>query len=179
MSVVADTIVPVFALIALGFVLGGRRGFDLATHLSHWAGGAEDVVWRRSKLGLRMSAPEIRRLGVWMAARRAGERPARRGVGRGHIAYHRDICLVRIRGDHQARVPTGQFGGREVPGGQGAPPGRGGARGQARWVVDRQHDIVGLPLPAVSSCMQELGLDLLAWSSFTPSSSPPADEAAR
>ena len=40
-------------------------------------------------------------------------------------------------------------------------------------------NIVGLPLPAVSSCMQELGLDLLAWSSFTPSSSPPADEAAR
>ncbi len=45
---------------------------------SEWAVRAEDVVWRRSKLGLRMTADDIRRLDDWMAARLAGDRPARR-----------------------------------------------------------------------------------------------------
>jgi glycerol-3-phosphate dehydrogenase len=31
-----------------------------------WARTAEDVVWRRSKLGLRMSADEIAALDAWM-----------------------------------------------------------------------------------------------------------------
>lgn len=35
-----------------------------------WAETAEDVVWRRSKLGLRMSPPEIAELDAWMAATR-------------------------------------------------------------------------------------------------------------
>ncbi|MEI4488680.1 glycerol-3-phosphate dehydrogenase [Frigidibacter sp. MR17.14] len=33
-----------------------------------WALSAEDVVWRRSKLGLRLSADEIAAIGDWMAA---------------------------------------------------------------------------------------------------------------
>jgi glycerol-3-phosphate dehydrogenase len=41
-----------------------------------WAQTAVDVVWRRSKLGLRMSAPEIAALDAWMAARRNAGRAA-------------------------------------------------------------------------------------------------------
>ncbi|MGB3864471.1 MAG: glycerol-3-phosphate dehydrogenase C-terminal domain-containing protein, partial [Xanthobacteraceae bacterium] len=33
-----------------------------------WARDADDVVWRRSKLGLRMSAAEIAALDAWMAS---------------------------------------------------------------------------------------------------------------
>src|SRR3546814_324057 len=46
---------------------------------SEWAQRAEDVVWRRSKLGLRMTADEIRRLDDWMLARSAGQ------IGRAHV----------------------------------------------------------------------------------------------
>ena len=43
---------------------------------NEWAQTAEDVVWRRSKLGLRMSAAEIAALDDWMAAHRSSpERP--------------------------------------------------------------------------------------------------------
>jgi glycerol-3-phosphate dehydrogenase len=39
-----------------------------------WARTAEDVVWRRSKLGLRMSADEVVALDAWMRLNRdAGE----------------------------------------------------------------------------------------------------------
>jgi glycerol-3-phosphate dehydrogenase len=37
---------------------------------SEWALTAEDIVWRRSKLGLRMSAAEIAALDDWIAAHR-------------------------------------------------------------------------------------------------------------
>jgi len=41
-----------------------------------WAQTADDVVWRRSKLGLRMTPPEIDDLGAWMEASRvAGASP--------------------------------------------------------------------------------------------------------
>jgi glycerol-3-phosphate dehydrogenase len=50
---------------------------------NEWAVSAEDVVWRRSKLGLRLSASEIETLDDWMAAHRAGgERPLREAGGR-------------------------------------------------------------------------------------------------
>jgi glycerol-3-phosphate dehydrogenase len=50
---------------------------------NEWACTAEDVVWRRSKLGLRLSADEISALDQWMAAHRAaGERPLREAGGR-------------------------------------------------------------------------------------------------
>ncbi len=38
-----------------------------------YARTAEDVVWRRSKLGLRMAADEIAALDAWMAGERAGQ----------------------------------------------------------------------------------------------------------
>jgi glycerol-3-phosphate dehydrogenase len=50
---------------------------------SEWARTAEDVVWRRSKLGLRLSAAEIAVLDDWMTAHRAStERPLREAGGR-------------------------------------------------------------------------------------------------
>jgi len=45
-----------------------------------WARTAEDVVWRRSKLGLRLSAEEVAELDRWMAAQRAAE-PSLREAG--------------------------------------------------------------------------------------------------
>ena len=41
---------------------------------SEWALTAEDIVWRRSKLGLRLSAAEIAAIDDWIAA--SGARPA-------------------------------------------------------------------------------------------------------
>jgi glycerol-3-phosphate dehydrogenase len=50
---------------------------------NEWAQTAEDVVWRRSKLGLRMSAAEIAALDDWMVAHRSSpERPLREAGGR-------------------------------------------------------------------------------------------------
>jgi glycerol-3-phosphate dehydrogenase len=37
---------------------------------SEWALTAEDIVWRRSKLGLRMSASEIAAVDDWITAHR-------------------------------------------------------------------------------------------------------------
>jgi glycerol-3-phosphate dehydrogenase len=37
---------------------------------SEWACTAEDIVWRRSKLGLRLSAAEIAAIDDWIAAHR-------------------------------------------------------------------------------------------------------------
>jgi glycerol-3-phosphate dehydrogenase len=64
--------------------LGRRFGADLTEaevrYLMdcEWAVGAEDVAWRRSKLGLRMSAAEIRELDEFMrqAARPSTHKPA-------------------------------------------------------------------------------------------------------
>ena len=42
----------------------------LASYSARWqAQRAEDVVWRRSKLGLRMTRQEIERLDDWMVER--------------------------------------------------------------------------------------------------------------
>jgi glycerol-3-phosphate dehydrogenase len=50
---------------------------------NEWACTAEDVVWRRSKLGLLMSAREIEALDQWMAAHRTScERALREAGGR-------------------------------------------------------------------------------------------------
>ena len=46
-----------------------------------WACTAEDIVWRRSKLGLRMSQPEIAALEDWLAAHRAQTGRPPREVG--------------------------------------------------------------------------------------------------
>ena len=50
---------------------------------NEWACTAEDVAWRRSKLGLRLTSAEITALDEWMAAHRTpGERPLREAGGR-------------------------------------------------------------------------------------------------
>jgi glycerol-3-phosphate dehydrogenase len=50
---------------------------------NEWARSADDVVWRRSKLGLRMSAAEIAALDAWMEAHRVQpERSLREAGGR-------------------------------------------------------------------------------------------------
>jgi glycerol-3-phosphate dehydrogenase len=50
---------------------------------NEWACTAEDIVWRRSKLGLRLSPDEIAAIDDWMAAHRTpGERPLREAGGR-------------------------------------------------------------------------------------------------
>jgi len=50
---------------------------------NEWACTAEDVVWRRSKLGLRLSAEEIAALDQWIKANsNSGERPLREAGGR-------------------------------------------------------------------------------------------------
>lgn len=65
--------------------LGRRFGADLTEREvaflmdQEWAETAADVVWRRSKLGLRMTAAETAELGNWMASHRptAGTRSTR------------------------------------------------------------------------------------------------------
>ena len=48
-----------------------------------WARTAEDVVWRRSKLGLRLSPAEIAVIEAWMVANRgSSERPGLEARGR-------------------------------------------------------------------------------------------------
>src|SRR5207237_7478283 len=50
---------------------------------AEWACTAEDIVWRRSKLGLRLSAEEIAALDQWIKANsNSGERPLREAGGR-------------------------------------------------------------------------------------------------
>ena len=48
-----------------------------------WAVTADDIVWRRSKLGLRLSAAEIAAIDDWIAAHRTPlESPLREAGGR-------------------------------------------------------------------------------------------------
>jgi glycerol-3-phosphate dehydrogenase len=50
---------------------------------NEWACTADDIVWRRSKLGLRLSADEIAALDEWIKAHRAsGERSLLEAGGR-------------------------------------------------------------------------------------------------
>ena len=49
---------------------------------NEWAVTAEDIVWRRSKLGLRLSADEVAALDDWMRPRCCGERPLLEAGGR-------------------------------------------------------------------------------------------------
>jgi glycerol-3-phosphate dehydrogenase len=46
-----------------------------------WAVTADDVVWRRSKLGLRLSPAEMKAIDDWMAAHRADHARQRREAG--------------------------------------------------------------------------------------------------
>lgn len=76
----ADRLARTYGSAARGMfsgALGQRFGADLhqpeLEHLlrSEWAVTAEDVLWRRTKLGLRFSAAEARSLDEWMQANRA------------------------------------------------------------------------------------------------------------
>jgi glycerol-3-phosphate dehydrogenase len=49
---------------------------------NEWAVTAEDVVWRRSKLGLRLSVDEIAALGDWIAAHAVPQSPLLEAGGR-------------------------------------------------------------------------------------------------
>ena len=48
---------------------------------NEWAVTAEDVVWRRSKLGLRLTSAEISDLDEWMAAHRGTRERSLREAG--------------------------------------------------------------------------------------------------
>jgi glycerol-3-phosphate dehydrogenase len=48
---------------------------------NEWACTADDIVWRRSKLGLRLSATEVAALGEWLDAQRAQAGPPAREAG--------------------------------------------------------------------------------------------------
>jgi glycerol-3-phosphate dehydrogenase len=51
--------------------------------LHEWARSAEDIVWRRSKLGLRLSAAEIAALDAWISEHLASlNRPLQEAGGR-------------------------------------------------------------------------------------------------
>jgi glycerol-3-phosphate dehydrogenase len=43
-----------------------------------WAVSAEDIVWRRSKLGLRLSHDQVAALDDWLVSHRAQPQPAQR-----------------------------------------------------------------------------------------------------
>jgi glycerol-3-phosphate dehydrogenase len=46
-----------------------------------WARTAEDIVWRRSKLGLRLTPEEIAALDLWIAAQQISSKPLMTGAG--------------------------------------------------------------------------------------------------
>lgn len=56
-----------------GDTLTEREVRYLMTH--EFARTAEDIVWRRSKLGLRLSADQVKALDDWIATHRAGSAP--------------------------------------------------------------------------------------------------------
>jgi glycerol-3-phosphate dehydrogenase len=72
--------------------LGRRFGADLTERevdylMAHeWARRAADVVWRRSKLGLRLDGAEIAALDDWMASRKAKAMPDRLGKVRSQMS---------------------------------------------------------------------------------------------
>jgi glycerol-3-phosphate dehydrogenase len=47
---------------------------------NEWAVTADDIVWRRSKLGLRLSAAEVATLEDWLAVRRVAPAPVERAT---------------------------------------------------------------------------------------------------
>jgi len=60
-----------------------------------WARTAEDVLWRRSKLGLRLSDGEAARLDAWMRAARSGQNEADSRQEGAHAAASGSGSMVR------------------------------------------------------------------------------------
>ena len=82
---VAGTAVGAKSMADLGQSFGASLTESEVRYLmaNEWARTAEDIVWRRSKLGLRLSATEITALDEWIAANRvSGDRPLREAGGR-------------------------------------------------------------------------------------------------
>ena len=80
--------------------LGERFGWDLTEREvrwlmeREWAVTAEDVLWRRTKLGLRLDAGEAARLAEWMAA----------GCARGRTGWRRGDEAAALRSAR--RIPS-------------------------------------------------------------------------
>jgi glycerol-3-phosphate dehydrogenase len=76
----AERMVLAYGTRAVGILTGARRAEDLGRQFGHglseaelsylmkeeWAATADDVLWRRTKLGLRYSAAEATALDQWM-----------------------------------------------------------------------------------------------------------------
>jgi len=62
----------------LGVDFGGGMTEREAAYLieNEWARGLDDIIWRRTKMGLHMPAEGIARLEAWLAGRQAARRPA-------------------------------------------------------------------------------------------------------
>jgi glycerol-3-phosphate dehydrogenase len=60
----------------LGKIFGGGLTEAELRYLVNreWARTAEDVLWRRSKLGLHLNASEVRELQIWMQSIQASSR---------------------------------------------------------------------------------------------------------
>ena len=67
----------------LGEQFGATLSEAEVTYLmnTEWAHTVDDVIWRRSKLGLRLSPTEVARLGAWMAARQPKVQSSSQAVG--------------------------------------------------------------------------------------------------
>jgi glycerol-3-phosphate dehydrogenase len=67
----------------LGVSFGGTLTESEVRYLmsDEWARTAEDIVWRRSKLGLRLSGPEVAAIDDWIAAHRLETDLPLRGAG--------------------------------------------------------------------------------------------------
>jgi len=86
----ADRLVATYGTLAENILSGATAFGDLGVHFGQglcerevdylmrdeWAVSADDVLWRRTKLGLRMSEAERSRLADWLAARATAGAPA-------------------------------------------------------------------------------------------------------
>jgi glycerol-3-phosphate dehydrogenase len=79
----AKTLGPAKSMADLGRNFGTTLTESEVRYLiaNEWACTAEDIVWRRSKLGLRLSAAEVAALGEWLGAQRAQAGPPAREAG--------------------------------------------------------------------------------------------------
>ena len=68
---------------------------------NEWACTADDIVWRRSKLGLRLSAAEIAAIDDWISAHHAPHRTSLAGSGRADMSVTLDHVTRAVDG-----IPT-------------------------------------------------------------------------
>jgi glycerol-3-phosphate dehydrogenase len=82
-AAVARRLAATYGTLARGILSGATTESDLGAHFGHglyerevehlirheWALSADDILWRRTKLGLRLSEAQRSRLADWLAAR--------------------------------------------------------------------------------------------------------------